>query len=341
VRDNKANVTMDKPAQESATEQEAKLQPSGPQGDKPVESSSSTAATATMDTLDKPSVAAAPVTTVKSDVINTTDSKQERPANQDEPAAKRAKISDENQDPTTSAATATTTATTDAAATSSDIPTAVSKEENASLDATTSAANNDNNNNDNNNEGTANEEGVLDICNQIGLKAGHRLEVEWQLEETPEEGGEPKLVTRWWGCTLQPYDGRTNEGVAVRVLDYDPYPAGGFPERSLEEVIFLSHDLCISPENHAEFKFRPEGVVTVENEEEARTIVNTIISGTMEKHSHLWRNLTPAQQATIAAQVAAKKERLVEAIMSRSRSTVIGEESMREILQEVMKPKKK
>ena len=180
-------------------------------------------------------------------------------------------------------------------------------------------------------------EEIVDVCLKIGLKGGERLEVEWQLEEpSPEENGEPKTVNKWWGCKLLPHDGRTVDGVAVRVLDYDPYPEGGFMERSLEEVIFLSHDICISPESHAEFRFRPEGVVQFSNEEETREAINGILMSTLDKHAGMWKSLDRAQQARIADGIAQKKEQLVEAIMTHSKSSVIGGDDMKEILQGIM-----
>lgn len=56
--------------------------------------------------------------------------------------------------------------------------------------------------------------------------------------------------TRWWGGTLLHSDGRMHtlddQGsndmvqVPIRVIDYDPYIEGGFPDRSLEDVCFLT-----------------------------------------------------------------------------------------------------
>lgn len=191
---------------------------------------------------------------------------------------------------------------------------------------------------ENNNGG----EEIFDVCLKLGLKGGERLEVEWQLEEPASEanGGRPKLVNKWWGCKLMPHDGKTEDSVAVRQLEYDPYPEGGFPESSVEEVIFLSHEIIMAPDTQAEFKFRPEGVIQFNNEEETREAINGILMTTLDKHSGAWKQLDRAQQARIADGIAQKKELLVEAIMNHSKSAVIGGEDMKEILQGIMQKQK-
>lgn len=197
--------------------------------------------------------------------------------------------------------------------------------------------------NDSHHQPTSEEEEVLDVCVKLGLKGGERLEVEWQLEEPASEanGGKPQTVNKWWGCRLMPHDGKTEDGVAVRQLEYDPYPEGGFPDPAVEDAIFLSHDILISPESHAEFRFRPEGVVQFNNEEETREAINGILMSTLNKHSEAWKNLDRAAQARIADGIAQKKEQLVEAIMNHSKSAVIGGEDMKEILQGIMQNKSK
>lgn len=197
--------------------------------------------------------------------------------------------------------------------------------------------------NDSHHQPTSEEEEVLDVCVKLGLKGGERLEVEWQLEEPASEanGGKPQMVNKWWGCRLMPHNGKTEDGVAVRQLEYDPYPEGGFPDSSVEDAIFLSHDILISPESHAEFRFRPEGVVQFNNEEETREAINGILMSTLNKHSEAWKNLDRAAQARIADGIAQKKEQLVEAIMNHSKSAVIGGEDMKEILQGIMQNKSK
>jgi hypothetical protein len=188
---------------------------------------------------------------------------------------------------------------------------------------------------------------MIDLCDQLGLKAGDRLEVEWQLlmdpdsEEdeasatTNEEEEEEKTTTKWWGCSLLPHDGRYEDGVAVRTLEYDP-SLPHYPDKTQEDVVFLSHEIVINPVSQAEFRFRPEGVVQFSNEEEAREAINGILMETLNKHSAKWATLDRAQQGVIAAGVAKKKELLVEAIMSHSKSPIINADDMKEILQGIM-----
>ena len=178
---------------------------------------------------------------------------------------------------------------------------------------------------------------VVDLAVQLGIKDGDRLEVEWEIVETDENGRE-NMVTRWWGCQLQPWDGKVEDSVAVRILKYDAYPQGGFPEPTGEPVIFLSHEIIVSADGSlAEFRFRLEGVVQFNNEEETREAVNTILMDAMKKHSGTWSALTPAQQRNIADGIAQKKEQLIEAIQNYDKSPVIGAEDMKEILSGLMR----
>ena len=91
-----------------------------------------------------------------------------------------------------------------------------------------------------------------------------------------------QTVTRWWGATLLHPDGRTHvltdDGsdltsspvqtpqrpadtavVPIRVLDYDPCEEYGFPERSLEEVVFLSDHNLLNLSSGTRAHYRLEG----------------------------------------------------------------------------------
>ena len=46
---------------------------------------------------------------------------------------------------------------------------------------------------------------VLDFALTMGIKAGDRLEVEWEIGDA--EGKEEDVTTRWWGATLLEHDG--------------------------------------------------------------------------------------------------------------------------------------
>jgi hypothetical protein len=158
-------------------------------------------------------------------------------------------------------------------------------------------------------------EEVLDLTLAIGLKPGDRLEVEWEIGD---ESDSKPTETRWWGATLLEHDGRTEDTVAVRVIDYDPYPEGGFSERSLEDVIFLQPDTLVDLETHEEMRFRREG----EGEEiwfnrsQLEEVVNATLTNAMQKNSQAWKVLNSAQQATVASTVASKKEKLLDLLTS-------------------------
>jgi len=96
---------------------------------------------------------------------------------------------------------------------------------------------------------------IHDICETVlGFQPGDRVEVLWDI--TPDDDDAPK-ETRWWGATLLPPDQplryhtfdldedstSDRERVPLRVLDYDPYEEGGFPENSLNDTAFLSDKL--------------------------------------------------------------------------------------------------
>lgn len=95
---------------------------------------------------------------------------------------------------------------------------------------------------------------IRDVASvQLGLTPGTRLQVQWKLSNG---------VLRWWGATLLPYeDGRVTSDTnqAIRVLDYDPYRQGGFPDRSQEDVVFQSDHELYTPEDHSDFYYRIEG----------------------------------------------------------------------------------
>jgi hypothetical protein len=189
-------------------------------------------------------------------------------------------------------------------------------------------------------EGVVAEGEVLDLANTLGFKPGDRFEVEWEVsteDESDESGGDAAttavageeeeqetFTTRWWGATLLEHDGRTEDSVAVRVLDYDPYPEGGFLERSREEVIFLGRDELIDPNTHAQMHYRLEGDVETVwlGREGVEEVVNATLANAMQKNSKSWNGLSRAQQASIADIIAKKKEKLLELLLSQANGVV-------------------
>ena len=161
------------------------------------------------------------------------------------------------------------------------------------------------------------------------FKPGDRLEVQWEVED------EGDVVTRWWGATLEAHDGRTEDSVAIRVLDYDPFPEKGFPERSREDVIFLGNDLLVSPDSQTQLTFRREGdsePVVWYNEGGLNEQLNKILMGALDNHKAAWNGLDPAQQAVIAEKIKHKKEKLMEVL--RDQKSVITPSGIKDILQQ-------
>jgi len=176
---------------------------------------------------------------------------------------------------------------------------------------------------------------VLDLANTLGFKVGDRLEVEWEIMN---ESDNSDSKTHWWAATLLEHNGRTEDSVAIRTLDYDPYPEGGFPERSQEEVIFMGEDLLIDPVSHQELRYRREGedsTVWYGKRDDVEELINTTLMNAMMKNAGSWKSLSSAQQAAIAEMVAVKKEKLMD-LMSNHPKGVITSTDMQSILAQVM-----
>lgn len=182
---------------------------------------------------------------------------------------------------------------------------------------------------------------VLDLAETLKYKAGDRFEVKWEVQK---DGSEEELIEHWWTATLLEHDGRTTDSVAIRVLDYEPFPEGGFPERSQEDVIFVSHATLVNPETCEELMYRVAGT----DDEEApvllprdnvEDIVNVILQSAMTKNSEAWSRLAPAQQAIIASSVAEKKKTLVD-LITNFPGGVISPADMHSILSQTMQGKK-
>lgn len=99
---------------------------------------------------------------------------------------------------------------------------------------------------------SSNNEEFVDKAVELGFKAGDRLEVEWEVKLRGKD------VKHEWGATLLPHDGRFHDGFAIRTLDYDPFPAGGYAERSQEDVVFITEHLLLSTDGQ-QLNFSREG----------------------------------------------------------------------------------
>lgn len=182
---------------------------------------------------------------------------------------------------------------------------------------------------------------------------------------------------RWWGATLLPHDGRVhvlcpdeNEEknvqnsdavtVPIRVLDYDPYPDGGFQERSKEDVAFLSAHSILNIGSGSSAYFRREGTdweapqnedendpmmmaaddlyvsaTTPSSREDAlRTVLDTVLARSLINMGAEKKmlGLTAAQRCVVAERIAQGKERLLETM--RGHEGVITGDHMRQFMEE-------
>mmetsp|Transcript_7323 Transcript_7323/g.12767 ORF Transcript_7323/g.12767 Transcript_7323/m.12767 type:complete len:253 (-) Transcript_7323:82-840(-) len=164
---------------------------------------------------------------------------------------------------------------------------------------------------------------VLDVASSLGIKAGDRILAKWDL--TDDDGN--VTTTRWWGATLTEYDGRTtDDNVAIRVLNYDPYPEGGFPDHSLEDVVFVNNSILIN-DNTDELEYRMEGADSTTNtvdeetvalsEDRLREALNGMLVAILNKHGKQWQSLDASRQAQIAELFSKGKEKLIEVVQNR------------------------
>ena len=184
------------------------------------------------------------------------------------------------------------------------------------------------------------EQESLDLAETLGYKAGDRFEVQWEIhEQSNDEASSEVPKTRWWGATLLEHDGRTEDSVAIRVLDYDPYPEGGFPERSQEDVIFLGKTTLVNPVSQDELTYRQEGSDTTIwlRRGQVEDVVNETLKNALQNNSRAWGSMSQAQQALVAGAVAEKKEKLVDLLLNHCPDGgVITSSDMQSILSRTM-----
>lgn len=215
------------------------------------------------------------------------------------------------------------------------------------------------------------EEAVVDITKDINLLPGARVEVRWDVHH--EDLINSKVVlrshTRWWGASLMPHDGRhhvlkeeRNEGgdvmdkvtVPLRVLNYDPFPSGGFDKCSLECVCFLTDHLVLNIDSSEQAYWRKEGdswnpPVNMEEKNETlvtnplsaisavddddisvesssregalRVILDTVLKTALSKSGVMTKmnNLPASQRCHVAEKIASAKEKLTQKLMEQLR----------------------
>lgn len=195
----------------------------------------------------------------------------------------------------------------------------------------------DDNDDDKDTKNTAKQ--TMDLATVFGLNDGDRIEVAWQVHD--DNDGDKEEEIHWWGATLLPWNKKdiVDETVAVRTLCYDAYPAKGFTEESMEQVVFLGENLLADPNSNEELNFRRPGEEftsegTIERVDPAALVEQTL-SRVLKKHGKLLRELPAAQQAVIASQVATRREQLVEHL--KANPGIVTKNKMQEILASVWK----
>jgi len=186
-------------------------------------------------------------------------------------------------------------------------------------------------------EGKEEKSEIVDVCEGINLQANSLLEVKWEITEDESD----TTVTRWWGATLEPWDGRTynlqdttEEGdsetvtVPLRVLRYDAFPEGGFPQTSRAEVAFLGPHALLDIETTSNMSFRLKGsswddddipIETHAIEPAFRTILDSVLDAALAANavSSKMGSLTPAQKCLFAEKVSKAKEALLQKMVQK------------------------
>ena len=197
-------------------------------------------------------------------------------------------------------------------------------------------------------------EEIVDVTTSLSLKAGSRIEVRWELHFDEDENN-PKLETRWWGGTLLEADGRThtlqngNDKVTVQIhsIDYDPY-LPNFPDRSIEDVCFLSNRSLLNissvsrtcwrlegdswepsaqdleevadettPNNGVEYDANEDddeiSVASTSQEDGLREVLDTILKTALESSGVMakMRLMERSKQSIMAEKIASTKEKLI------------------------------
>lgn len=128
---------------------------------------------------------------------------------------------------------------------------------------------------------------LIDVCSTLSQqlhKPVTRIEVKWDIipedECTTLQQQESKKESRWWAANVIPHDDNsyhilrpdpddededvdeqtaTAVKVPIRILDYDPYPEGGFLEREISNVVFLNEHSIMDLDTSQSLWFRVEG----------------------------------------------------------------------------------
>jgi hypothetical protein len=209
---------------------------------------------------------------------------------------------------------------------------------------------------------------VCDRAATLGYAGGDRLQVAWVVSNDTTDINDKNDDTDnniddaannnddeavWWGAELLPWtpgDETLRQGpdvLAVRRLEYDPYPEAGFLESSLERVVFLDEGgrlQDLSTGDVMEFQRESAETEAAALEQPVQAPPEALVQATLQtvlaKYADVLQTLPAAQQASISDHVSRMKERVMvhlEEAQATSTSTdrLVTKEDMHEILSKV------
>jgi hypothetical protein len=207
----------------------------------------------------------------------------------------------------------------------------------------------------------------VDIAQELKLAEGTRVQVRWEISI-----GDKEEIKWWSGILLPQNEGQTHTlhddddevVVPVRQIDYDPYIEGGFPERSVEHVCFLSDHSILNMSDDARAFWRKEGddwepsnededernlfngdygteadvasdddvsVSSSSPEDALHMILNSVLQTALKKTGVMDRmeKLPQSQQGIIAERIAKAKEKLMNKLLEQS---MIGDGGLERVI---------
>lgn len=213
-----------------------------------------------------------------------------------------------------------------------------------------------------------NKASFVDIAQELKLAEGTRIQVRWEISI-----GDKEEIKWWSGILLPQNEGQTHTLhddddeviVPVRQIDYDPYIEGGFPERSVEHVCFLSDHSILNIRDDTRAFWRKEGddwepsnededelnllrgdygmeanvasddddvsVSSSSPEDALRMILNNVLQTALQKTGVMDRmeKLPQSQQGMIAERIARAKEKLMNKLLEQS---MIGDGGLQRVI---------
>ncbi|KAL3918926.1 MAG: hypothetical protein SGILL_004012 [Bacillariaceae sp.] len=190
---------------------------------------------------------------------------------------------------------------------------------------------------------TTTDETPVDLADTLGYKVGDRMEVQWEINNEDDKEA-PTTKTVWWKATLLEHDGKITDSDAVKIrsLLYDARPDLGFPEPSKEDVVFMSCDMLINPDDpEMQLRYKQEGLSEEENQvvqftdEELEEQLNQILMGAFQNQQQAWKAMPAAAQAIIGEKMKEMKETIKQKLKSEAKKgQVITSETIQQLLAE-------